>query len=179
MATNYQLVRVEKIYPSRVDALAKLSSLSFSFGTIVAIRYEVQGEDKHNCCCFEQDNSNLREILAAYISEDQGHYFVFADSNVVFGENGAGGLTIYQGTISNGQTPEEAIVATLFGVEPEERDIIILTNKEEGVNQTYIYLKGKWVCIGVEQAEIRFSDQFDWNESTRELKVKTIYGGSF
>lgn len=183
MATNYQLVRVEKIFPSRSDALARLSSLSFTFGTIVAIRYE-SNEDKNNCPCscnhFSEAESNLQEILAAYISDEfPGHYFIFADSKVVFSEGGANGLTIYRGTIVNGQSPEEAILATLFGVDPKEKDIIILTNKEEKVNQSYIYLGTEWVCIGVQEAEIRFSEQFDWDEATRKLKVKTIYGGSF
>lgn len=179
MATNYQFTRVETIFPSRSEAIEKLDSLILPFGTGVVIRYdETLKESCH--CGWGDENPSTKIILAAYISDDRsGNYSIVFDSEVNIEDLIDGGLKVYQGTITNGQTAEEAIKATLFGIEPKENNIVILLNKSEGVSESYIYISKKWRCLGKEQAPVQYSPQFNFDEETRDLTIKQIHGGTF
>lgn len=179
MATNYQFTRVETIFPSRSAALEKLDSLILPFGTGVVIRYDENL--KESCHCgWGEEKPSTKIILAAYISDEKaGNYAIVSDSEVNIEDLLEGGLKVYQGTITNGQTAEEAIKATLFGIEPKENNIVILLNKSEGVSESYIYIGRKWICLGKEEAPIQYSSQFKFDEETRDLVIKQIHGGTF
>lgn len=182
MATNYQFTRIEKIYPNRKEAIEKLNSLSLPFGTGVVVRYKDEPKDGFDCECHCPggfSDPDVRLILAAYITDDPGNYTIVSDSDLDIEAMLNGGLVVYQGTISNGQTAEEAIKATLFGTEPKENNIVILLNKAEGVSESYIYIGHRWVCLGKEQAPVQYSNQFNFNEETRDLNIKQIHGGTF
>lgn len=182
MSNTYQLTRIEKIYPKREDAVSKLSSLSLSFGTIVAIRYFAKVEDsKCECGCAPGFDDNIRMLLAGYLSEEPGSFFIFGDSdnNIEDWADGTG-VNVYQGIMSENQSYEEAIAATLFGITPQQKDIVVLSNKALGINSTYMYLGKKWVCIGKELPEYKFdSTQFNYEPVERKVSIKSIYGGTF
>lgn len=186
MSNTYQLTRIEKIYPNREGALDKLASLSLSFGTIVSVRYLASPGESCGCGCnhivpgFDEDT---RMIIAGYKSDEEGDYFIIADSNVSVSTDSSNPipkLKIYRGTVFEDQTEEEAISATLFGSNPADQDIIILTNKETSEISTYIYLKNTWVKIGSAKRDIDFDkDQFEYSPKTSKVVIKKIYGGEF
>lgn len=186
MSDTYQLTRIEKIFPNRQEALEKLSSLSLEFGTLVSIRYLISPGESCNCGCghtipgFDEDT---RMMIAAYLNGEEGNYFIIADSNLPLGSgNGSNSnnLVIYQGTIFEGQSWEEAISSTFFGIDPKEKDIVILTDKETKEISTYILLGKNWTKIGSAKQDIQFNkDQFSYNPKTSEVTIKTIYGGEF
>lgn len=182
MASNNQFTRIDTIFPNREEAIEKLNSLSLPFATGVCVRYKVKESDGFDCECHchgDFSDSSVRLILAVYITDTPGDYAIISDSDLDIEAMLNGGLVVYQGTISNGQTAEEAIKATLFGTEPKENNIVILLNKQEGVSESYIYIGRRWVCLGKEQAPVQYSNQFEFSEETRDLKIKQIHGGTF
>ena len=181
MASNYQFNRIETIYPTRDEAIEKLGSLSLPFGTGVVVRYLER--KSHECGCSHRDPFAADDkpylIAAIYVTEEPGNYSIISDGKIDIENLLEGGLKVYQGTIGNDQSAEEAIKATLFGIDPEENNIVILLNKTEGVSESYIYIDKKWVCLGKEQAPIQFSSQFSFDKETRDLSIKQIHGGTF
>ena len=180
MASNYQFNRIETIYLTREEAIEKLGSLSLPFGTGVVVRYLDKKE--HECGCGHKDpfasDEKINLIAVIYVTDKPGDYSIISDGQIDI-ESFTGGLKVYQGTIENNQSTEEAIKATLFGIDPVENDIIILLNKSEGVSESYIYLNKKWICLGKEQAPLQFSSQFNFDKETRDLSIKQINGGTF
>lgn len=134
------MIRVEKIYSSRKEAIEKLDELEMEFSELVTIRYSWD-----NKCLCHSGNDSVEVILACYKSSKKGDYFIVSESSISVSSLTP---TTYFGVLVEGQKIEEAIVATLFGEVPVERDIIVLTDKETEGTKSLIYLSGKWIELG-------------------------------
>lgn len=139
------MIKVEKIYTSRKEAIEKLNELELEFGELVAIRYSWD-----NKCLCNSGNNSIEVIVACYKSSNKGDFFIISESSISISSVTP---TTYFGVLVKGQDIEEAIKATLFGEIPVERDIIVLTDKETKGIISLMYLSGKWIELGRKNGE--------------------------
>lgn len=139
---SLQFNRFNKIYPDKTSSINLLNSLSRSYSEGVTIRY--------------YDKEDIRIIFAIYKSEEVGDYEIIYESDQKFPETS---FRVFKITRQfEGQSDEDCIGIALFGQEPINRDMIIISSVSGNTTVTYIFFEGSWIRIGTDGSELGIVD---------------------
>lgn len=165
---KFRYTRLNKIYPSKDDALTKLSSISRYYGETVAARYK--------------EGKSIYTLLCLYRSEDVGDYDIQFDSKIGISKD----TRAFKTTKLDNETDKEAIARIYFDKgTPMQGDYIFLKN-QGGEESIYIYISGEWLSLNKvfivigETTDSLDINVFDNSEGTFKVsgRVKRIDGGN-
>lgn len=145
-----QFNRFNNIYPTRESSISLLNSLSRSYSEGITVRYI--------------ENNELNIILALYKSSEKGDYEIIYESGEKDIETS---FRIFKVTRQyEGQSDLECINVALFGQDPIDRDMVIITSVSGNTSITYIYFNSDWIRIGSDGSELNVK-----NTNTVDLEI--------
>lgn len=129
---NLQFTRINKVFSSREDAIARLNELSRTYAESVVAMYN-------------SSNNTEELILVIYKSKEKGDYYIIHDT---FSSKNNGFKLYRVRKTSEDQSDSECINIALFGEEPKNYDIVSITSFDGGSVISYIYYEGSWSVLG-------------------------------
>lgn len=134
---NLQFTRINKIFSSKESAIERLDQLSRTYAEGVVVKY----------LSYDGVNSIENLIFAIYKSDTKGDYTIIYDSSSPASTSGFRVFTVKK--TSEDQTDSEAINVALFGEDPKNYDIAIITSFDGNSVYSYIYYEGSWNYLAV------------------------------